>query len=188
MFNTKKIAKSAKEIAKSERLFTLRDANRVYVCNGFYAFYMPIDVYNMYVRPVSALYPALEDGQGSVKNSNENLSNITATPMRINTIFEHNSHYSQARVIDTQYKRIMDGKKCANVLSVNGTMIFVDERFLDSARAFREDYVNINDEYVELKNEKSDPSICPVWHCDDLFGYLVLPIRRGGEGFKVVED
>ena len=180
--NEKSIVKAVKELAKSERVLTQRVGERVYLCNGYWACYLPLAYYNMLVRPVSARFPDLPDNQGSRHelNSYEPLPTVNSNCMKLDDLFEQRrSAMGKYEVDDTGFKKIMDKKGCANVLLCEGEMIFVDEKIASSARAFCD-----NDDRHEFTDGKSHRN-APVYRLGNNFGYLMLPIRYDHEPYII---
>lgn len=178
--NEKAIIKASKEIAKSERVITQRVGDRVFITNAYFAVFCPIEVYNLYVRPTSARFGEVEDGQGTISDSSTPLPRVTDRPMRIDEIMLKRPD-NTVSVSDTEFLKMID-KKYAHILSANNTMILVDEKFLTSARAFCESSCPELHEFTE-----SGIGSAPVTNIGDNFGYLVLPIRQGTGRFIVTE-
>lgn len=180
--NEKAIIKASKEIAKSERVITQRVGDRVFITNAYFAVFCPIEVYNLYVRPTSARFGEVEDGKGTISDNSTTLPRVTDTPMKIDEIMLKRPD-NTVSVSDTEFLKICDHKKFAHVLSANNTMILVDEKFLTSARAFCDNSYPEDNEFTE-----NNIGSAPIVNIGDLFGYLVLPIRRDTERFIVVEN
>ena len=180
MINSKAIAKAVKELAKSERVLTRRLGNRVYLCNGYYAVYMNVGVYNEYVRPVSAKFPDLPNEDcGSKCLFSDALPTVSPDFMRIESVFEACSKAS-ANVVDSGYLRTFRGeKRRAKVLMVDDQMIFIDEKIFDVCTAFS--YVDEPSLFTEAKGNGN----APVYSVTDEMGFLMLPIRQMNNAFVV---
>lgn len=181
MINAKAIAKAVKELAKSDRVYTRRLGDRVYMCNGYYAVYLHVQLYNELVRPVSAKFPDLPNEDcGSICNYSDPLPTLTPNFMHIEKVFECTNKAS-APVEDTGYLKIFpqDAKKRAKVLLKGDTMIFVSEKFYEACSAF-----SLNNPDL-LATEKDSNGNAPIYSVTDDIGFLLLPIRRDREEFIV---
>lgn len=180
MFNEKTFTKAIKELAKSERVFTQRVGDRVYLCNGFWASYCPVSVYNAYARPVSARLPELNDGEGSTSDGNDPLPRIKPDSFKIEEVFNSALKETSVEVADTGFKKIVDRKGDARVFLAGDTMIYIDEKMVSSARAFC-DEEPIERTFAKVKNSN------PVYRVGNNFGYYMLPIRPNGNEPYVVK-
>lgn len=178
MINEKAITKAVKELAKSDRLFTERVGDIVYICNAYCAVYLHNVLYSELVRPVSALFLDLEDGEGTRKDFNDKLSAKTDSPMRVSEIIRNAK--SDISVSDTEFKKIIKGKKCANVLLANDKMIMIDERLLEMCRAFNDS--GVLSESTDSKHIGNAPVVSVS---DKNIGYMVLPLRRDSDFYRV---
>ena len=169
-------SKFAKLLEKNGYVRIQRTGDTVYVCGRYVAVSCPVSAYNMQIRPLSAIFPALEDGQKARFSGDVDfVPTVEKGRDGLEKFFDFSATAEYKAEITNIIQEAKEGRKTFYlrvIRSASGSPIFARKDYVDAMREIAP-YA-----YSEGKNK-------PVFLSDGVdTTAIVMPIRNNGDALR----